>query len=193
MKIIKKLIPILLISGGLAIIGFIFGPVLKQEIRYQTTNFKTDGPKEITPVDTDFGLVVPKIGINARVFANISDQDPGEYLPVLKKGVAHARGSGFPGGEPFVFIFAHSANTPLTVNRYNAVFYLINKLDQGDLIKVFYQGVEYWYQVDKKVVVPPDSLVNYLVNVPDHALVLQTCYPPGTTINRLLVIAKETD
>jgi len=46
--------------------------------------------------------------------------------------------------------------------------------------------------VDKKTS-PPEFVDEYLEYLTSRTLTLQTCTPPGTTINRLLVIAKEVN
>ena len=191
MNKVLKIIGFLLIAGGLLLMVSIYGPVLKEEIRYQT--YSPPPISEIIPVSKEFGLVIPKIGINTKVFANVDDQNPSQYLPLLTKGVAHAKGSGLPGQNTNVFIFGHSTDTPLNAARYNAVFYLINKLQAGDEILVFYQGEKFVYQVVGKKVVSPGDVSQVLDNLSGKTIVLQTCTPPGTTFKRLLVIGKETD
>jgi LPXTG-site transpeptidase (sortase) family protein len=78
------------------------------------------------------------------------------------------------------------------VGRYNALFYLLKDLTIGDKVIVYFQDVRYNYTVvDTKIVDPTD--VSYLVDAqksPDETLIMQTCWPPGTTWKRLLVFAK---
>jgi len=107
--------------------------------------------------------------------------------------VAHAKGSALPDERGNVFIFAHSSDTPLNITRYNAVFYLIGKLKTGDEIIVYFQYSRYVYEVVDKKIVPPEVVDDALRYLEGKTLTLQTCHPPGTTINRLLVIAKEAD
>ncbi|MGB9911262.1 MAG: sortase [Microgenomates group bacterium] len=196
----------LLIIGGVIIIGLIFFPVLKEEIKYQFKRFSNSSSlissffsssfKEdtIIPLDTDFGIVIPKIGVNAKIFAEVDPTNLNEYLSILKKGVAHSRGSAYPGEVGNVFLFAHSTDVFWNVNRYNAVFFLIGKLEKGDEINIFYQGKKYIYNVVEKKVVSPEILEDYIKNhVSGKTLTLQTCYPPGTTLKRLIVIAKEVN
>lgn len=194
MSSFSKIIGIFLIIGGLLLIGLIYGPVLKEELRYRVTSIGTPPQKEeIIPKSEEFGLVVPKIGINAKVFPHVDSDNPKEYLPLLARGVAHARGSALPNERGNVFIFAHSSDTPFNITQYNAVFYLIGKLKVGDEIIVYFQYSRYVFKVIDKKIVPPEMVDDALRNLEGKTLTLQTCHPPGTTINRLLVIAKETD
>lgn len=194
MSSLFKIIGLFLIFAGFVLIGLIYYPVVIEEVRYQTHLVKPPvEEKEIIPESTEFGLVIPKIGVNAQVFAEVDPNDPKEYLPLLAKGVAHAKGSVLPGREGNVFIFAHSSDTPFNITRYNAVFYLISKLEPDDEIIVYFQEEKHLYKVVDKKTSPPEFVDEYLENLEGKTLTLQTCTPPGTTINRLLVIAKETD
>lgn len=145
----------------------------------------------IIPVDTNFSVVIPKIGANEKITANVNPANGGEYLEVLKHTVAHAKGSALPGLSGTTYLFAHSADNFWDVGRYNAVFYLLKDLNVGDDISVFFNNKRYNYVVyDKKIVDP--SEVGYLAaNIGQgERVILQTCWPPGTTWKRLLIFAK---
>jgi len=189
---VLKIIGLILIVGGLLLVGLIYSPVIREEANYRLTTAKSSFQKnkEIIPLDKEFGLVIPKLDINVKVFANVDAQNPKEYLPLLAQGVAHAKGSLLPGQEGNVFIFAHSTNTPLNASRYNAVFYLLNKMEKDDEIFVYYQQQKYVYKVMEKKIVAPEKLTNYLKILKGETLTLQTCYPPGTTLKRLIVTAR---
>jgi sortase A len=152
------------------------------------------GPKQqiLVPVDTDFSIIIPKIGASAKVFPNVNPSNQDDYLPILMQGVAHAAGSVFPGMKGNIYLFAHSTDNFWDVGRYNAVFYLLKDLKKGDQIVIFYQNKRYNYSVTGSKIVNPDD-VSYLVNSQKQdkqQLILQTCWPPGTTWQRLLVFAQ---
>jgi len=151
------------------------------------------GPKiqELIPSDTDFSILIPKIGASAKIFPNVDPSDPNQFLPILLKGVAHAAGSVFPGMNGNIYLFAHSTDNFWDVGRYNAVFYLLKDLTKGDEVVIFYKNQRYNYIVQKTQIVDPSD-VSYLVNSQKQnkqQLILQTCWPPGTTFQRLLVFA----
>lgn len=152
--------------------------------------FNIQQVETIRPVDPDFSIVIPKIAANARVIANVNPADQSEYLDRLKFGVAHAAGTYLPGQDGPIFLFAHSTDYVWNVSTYNAVFYLLYKLNTNDEIDIFFEGKRHVYTVvDKKVVESTD--VQYLTNKTESEfLTLQTCWPPGTTLKRLLVFAK---
>jgi len=146
--------------------------------------------ENILPVSSQFGIVIPKIGANAPIIPNIDPGKHNEYLPALQKGVAHAIGTVFPGIEGNIYLFAHSTDSFWNVGRYNAVFYLIKELENGDEIDIFYNGIRHVYRVVNKMVIEA-SEVHYLTSGSGtEQLTLQTCWPPGTAWKRLIVIAK---
>jgi len=158
----------------------LFGALLRKETEHL-----------LVPVSTDFSLVIPKIGANHNVFENVDPSNESEYLPILQKGVAHAKGTLFPGEGGTVYLFAHSTDSFWNVGRYNAVFYLLKELDAGDEIAVFFRGRRYNYLVSERRI-EEASNVQYLSPNIDKGefLVLQTCWPPGTTWKRLFVLAR---
>lgn len=143
----------------------------------------------LVPEDPNFSVVIPKIGANARILPNVDVSDEEAYLAALQKGVAHAMGTAFPGEGGHVFLFAHSTDYFWNVGTYNAVFYLLHKLEKGDEVDLFFKGQRYKYRVVETSIVDP-SQVEYLTRKTNREFVtLQTCWPPGTTLKRLLVFA----
>lgn len=143
----------------------------------------------IDPINTEFSVVIPKIGVNAAVAANVDPANADEYLEALKVGVAHANSSFLPDQDGTTYLFSHSTNFDWFVKDLNAVFYLLKNLEKDDKIVLFYKGKRYTYTLtDKKVVSPKD--VSYLVpETGTKKLILQTCWPPGSITQRLLIFA----
>ncbi|MDH7476743.1 MAG: sortase [Microgenomates group bacterium] len=143
----------------------------------------------IIPEDPNFSIVIPKIGANAKIIDNVDPSDTKVYLEALTKGVAHAQGTAFPGEPGHIFLFAHSTDYFWNVGTYNAIFYLLYKLEKGDEVDLFFRGQRYVYKVIGKQIVDPER-VEYLTRKTNREfLTLQTCWPPGTTLKRLLVFA----
>ena len=206
------------IQVGFLSILITFEPVVVEEFRYQLNNLLgtrhslpqvvtsatqneaslssgfSDLPSETTdfikPVSTDFGIVIEKINANAKIVEGVDAGNEGEYLAALSKGVAHAKGTVLPGERGNMYLFSNSVNAPWNIVRFNAVFYLLGKLEKGDRVIIFYQGRRFNYIVfDKTITAPSDT--KYLTGTYDEpVLTLQTCDPPGTLINRLIVRAK---
>lgn len=150
--------------------------------------------KIITPPNTLFSVVIPKINASAKVIPNVDPSNPTEYLAALKQGIAHAKGSVFPGMAGTSFFFAHSTDNFWDVGRYNAVFYLLKDMTIGDSVVIFYNNYRYNYTVTKTQIIDPSD-VSLLLNAQKNKtqqVVLQTCWPPGTTWKRFIVIAQPT-
>ncbi|MDP3974022.1 MAG: sortase [Candidatus Daviesbacteria bacterium] len=185
-----------LIKAGLVIVGLsiflfvlIFYPVLKEEVNYQWKAAKAEKVEEIIPKDTLFGIVIPKIGANAVVVENVDPFDPTVYQYALTKGVAHAAGSAYPGQNGNVFLFSHSSVNFYEAQRYNSVFYLLDKLENGDEITVYFQEKPFIYKVYEKKIVSASDVQYIKGNGTGQTLTLMTCYPAGTSFKRLLVLA----
>lgn len=144
----------------------------------------------IKPVSTDYGIVIEKINANAKVIADVDPGNESQYTQALTQGVAESRGSTKPGENGNLFIFSHSADGPFNISRYNAVFYLLKELEKGDKIVLFYEGKRFDYIVYDRTVTDPLD-VSFISNRYDKpVLTLQTCDPPGTLNNRLIVRAQ---
>lgn len=149
--------------------------------------FEQNQVEVLVPEDPNFSVMIPKVGANARILSNVDAADEKVYLAALQKGVAHTLGTAFPGEGGHIFLFAHSTDYFWNVGSYNAVFYLLYKLEKGDEVDLFYRGQRFVYRVVGKRIVDP-SEVKYLTRKTSREfLTLQTCWPPGTTIKRLLV------
>lgn len=191
---------IALISLVILVIGFTYYPIVKEEITYKpaadpnlvieagNTSLIQNEAKNFG-VDSYFSIVIPKISAHANIIANVDASNEKEYDEALQKGVAHAKGTSFPGEGSTIFLFAHSTNSLINVARLNAVFYLLPKLAKGDKILIYFADKRYIYEVsDIKTVGPTDT--SFLNTKNGEQLILQTCTPVGTDWNRLLVIAK---
>lgn len=147
-------------------------------------------PPKVSSVSTLSGthLTIPKIRAQASVQENVDPFNKAEYNQVLKKNVAHAKGTSLPGQNGTVFIFAHSSATPWEITRLNTIFLRLGELEKDDLIEIQKDKKTYKYKVREKREVMP-SEVNYLLNNNKKQLILQTCTPIGTDWKRLLVFA----
>lgn len=207
-----KLIPNIFILTGLGILLITYGPVIKDEFWYylkvskaQTysisdpqgvqdsifSRFLTTSPVRIEPVNTDFSLVIEKIGVNAPIVKDVAVSDKDAYFEALKSGVAHAGVSELPSERPGnVYLFAHSSINFWRFGKYATVFNLLRKLELGDRIHVFYGGDDYIYEVVNTETLKGFNTYPITRPVIEPTLTLQTCDPPGTSINRLVVTSK---
>jgi LPXTG-site transpeptidase (sortase) family protein len=147
--------------------------------------------QQLTPIDTEFSIVIPRIGASSGIVANVDPSNEDIFKPALERGVAHAEGSVFPGMRGNVYLFAHSADNFWNAGQNNAIFYLLKDLKEGDEVVIFYQGKRYNYFVTGSKIADPED-VSLITNAQEgnEQLILQTCWPPGTTFKRLFVFAR---
>lgn len=196
---------------GFSLLGLVFawGPVALAEGRWQLVRIlprtgivKPKVEKMPLPPDpfakiefpSDASIVIPKIETSTEFVPNVNPADYDEYMAALQHGVAHAKGTALPGEVGNFYVFAHSAGNLFDIARFNAVFYLIDKLEPGDAIFVKFGREKFKYVVyDKKEVEATE--VAYLANRKDNGamMTMQTCTPPGTSWRRLLVFASLTN
>lgn len=144
----------------------------------------------ISPASTQFGLVIPKIGVNAPIIAHVDPSREADYQEALKTGIAHSALSYLPDAGGTVYLFSHSTNYEWFVDDLNAAFYLLKNLEQGDLATIIYQEKYYTYKIMEKRIVSPKA-VSYLVpEANSNMLILETCWPPGSVTERLLLFAE---
>lgn len=142
------------------------------------------------PLDWNFGLVIPRLGINTKVLHTTTAAGANSYKEALSQGAAHADETALPNEPGTTYIFGHSTNSILNISRHNAVFYPLQYIKEGDGVIVFYQGEAIGYEVQDKRIVDAGDIGFMLDQTKEKRLVLQTCWPPGTTWKRLVVIAK---
>lgn len=171
---------------------FIYSPILALEFNYRFNKPKIS--KSIThenkKIPNEFKISIPKIQIDSKVLSNIDPYNISEYKNALAKGVVHAKGTVLPGEKGNMFIFSHSTDSLSNVTKYNAIFYLLDKLEKNDEIYFYYKEKKYKYKVTEKKIVDP-SEIQYLTNKSSKKTVtLMTCWPFGTTLKRLLVFGE---
>jgi LPXTG-site transpeptidase (sortase) family protein len=148
-------------------------------------------PSTFVPVNKKFAIVIEKIGVNAPIKADVSVMDPKAYQAALKEGVAHASSSPYPSQTAGnVYLFAHSSVNFWQLGKYATVFNLLRKLETGDRIHIYYKDQDFVYVVVGKEVLKGWDTFPLTRSTIEPVLTLQTCDPPGTTLNRLVVTAK---
>lgn len=189
---IANMLLILAVFYGL----YLYYPLISAIFKYKLTNTTEKYiVKNTENLSGEYVIQIPKILAYSRVIENVSPFDQAEYDRVLKENVvAQAKGTSVPGSGngSMIYIFAHSTNNRVGMQRNNATFYLLNELDRGDSIYLNYLDNEFKYQVfEKKVISAKDlSYLNYH-NKDKEVLILQTCWPIGTDWNRLVVLAEK--
>jgi LPXTG-site transpeptidase (sortase) family protein len=143
-------------------------------------------PARPKPVyDKPNSIVLYKINIEAPlVFASGTSQK--ELNAALNQGVLVYPGSKLPGERGNIFLSGHSSAYPWAHTKYAQVFTLLDKLETGDIVTIYFNKNKYDYEVIKKYVTMPENLK---LDTSDQGknLTLSTCWPIGTAWKRLVV------
>lgn len=203
--IIKKIIFyagnwLLIIALGYAV--YLYYPLGKAIIRYKLAARETPTvlvvptptPIPVSEQKEEYNVTIPKILAYANIAENIDPFNREEYLKVLAGGlVAQSKDSSVPGAGAgkTTYLFAHSTAESLNMLRVNSVFYLLGELNNGDVIFIVKNGINYTYKVYKQLVVNANEVEYLKYTEPNkEVLILQTCWPIGTNWKRLLVFAE---
>jgi len=171
----------LLIAFSILFSLFLYGP-------YLLLFFPINSPTPTYSPNTTT-INIPKINASSPIIKNVNPWDQNDYLPKLKKGVAHAQGSSLPGEPGTSFLFAHSSDLPWNLTRYNTAFFRLNELEIGDHINISTPSQNITYAVSSKKIVLPNQVEYLTQNQSQDQLILQTCTPIGTSLKRLLIFA----
>ena len=146
---------------------------------------------EITPYANR--VVIPKIGQNIPLIdiKNRKITWENEFNDIimeeLESGIVRYPGSAKPWEDGTSFIFWHSSNFPWVKWDYNDVFALLDKVEYGDEIIIYYWQEKYVYKIKEKKVITPWDVSVLERNKDKSEITLMTCWPIGTTLNRLIV------
>lgn len=153
-----------------------------------------------TPIITDPGsadvgpeskIIIPKINVEIPVVYDAPSINEDVVQQALERGVVHYPTTPDPGQRGNAVIFGHSSNNILNPGKYKFAFVLLSRLEAGDTFMLQKGGQRYVYRVyDKEIVPPTDTSVLGPTDKP-ATVTLITCDPPGTTINRLVVIGEQ--
>lgn len=144
-----------------------------------------------TAVGKDPKIIIPKINVEIPVVYDEPSIQEDAVQKALERGVLHYATTPNPGEKGNAVIFGHSSNNILNRGKYKFAFVLLSRLEDGDTFMLEKDGQRYVYKVFHKEVVAPTDL-SVLENHGDKSTVtLITCDPPGTTINRLVVVGEQ--
>ena len=151
----------------------------------------------VTPLD--YRLIIPKIGKDVPlvymsdkyISKDIWGEFENEIQDALKGGVLHYPGTSKPGEFGNTFLTGHSSYYPWDDGNYKDVFANLKSLNIGDEYYIYHNQKKFHYKViETKEVYPTD--INVLDQPQNKKLsTLMTCWPLGTTLKRIIVVAEE--
>jgi LPXTG-site transpeptidase (sortase) family protein len=188
--------PILTAVGIFALVLLLFkSPVILSQVSY-SLGHKPAPTTSVAPaasavIPAENTITIPKINVHAPVEYEPSIQEA-NIQKALQSGVVHYGNTALPGQVGNAAIFGHSSNDWWEPGDYKFVFVLLDKLAPGDRFTIDYQSKRYTYEVTGSKVVEPTDL-SVLNPTPTPTVTLITCTPPGTSLRRLVVTAKQVD
>lgn len=136
-------------------------------------------------------IIIPKINVQIPVIYTVNTTDSNAIETALEGGVVHYSDTATPGQDGNVVIVGHSSNNIFNPGKYKFAFVLLSHLDNGDIFYLDKDGTRYTYQVYQKEIVNPTDVNVLGPNDKQATATLITCDPPGTSINRLVVIGQQ--
>lgn len=183
--------------GCLAIIIFLFGffnEVIIAPFIQPARNVSVPviiGDQTAAPTSTP-EVIIPKINVEIPIDYNVDTTNENVIENDLEQGVIHFPSTAVPGQDGNAAFFGHSSNNIFNPGKYKFAFVLLHTLVDGDTFYLTYNNTVYVYKVISHFVVSPnDTAVLGPVKGQTATATLITCDPPGTSINRLIVIGQQ--
>ena len=195
----RKLIPIIAGVTVVLLILFlqynrlIFAPIMAYVApgNNAASEIESVDPTVTAAVSDEPRLIIPKLNVDVPIHFNIPLS---EVMSAMNEGVAHYRiagASAFPGEIGNLVITGHSAGDVYNSNPYKFIFSGLERLEDGDLIYVNYNGIRYTYSVYKRQIIDPSNVSALVMDTDKPLITLVTCTPLGTSKNRLLVTGEQ--
>jgi sortase A len=137
-------------------------------------------------------VIIPKINVEIPVDYSETSTNEADIENDLESGVVHYPTTVLPGQNGNTAFFGHSSNNIFNSGKYKFAFVLLHTLVNGDTFYLTYSDKVYVYKVISHTIVSPND-VGVLGPVPGQTATatLITCDPPGTSINRLIVVGQQ--
>lgn len=137
-------------------------------------------------------VIIPKINVEIPLNFDETSTNEADIENDLEGGVVHYPTTTLPGQNGNAAFFGHSSNNIFNKGKYKFAFVLLHELVPGDTFYITKDGKVYAYKVFSKNIVKPSD-VGVLNPVDGHTATatLITCDPPGTSLNRLVVVGDQ--
>ena len=183
-----RLFLIIFIAAFAALYIAFNAPSFMAQVSYALDDKDARGAHLLPLVDMEDSIYIPKIGVMAPIVIEESE-DKEVLLKSLDKGVLLFPGSVEPGNVGSTVILGHSSGA-IWSGGYKSVFSLINKLEKGDLVKVYFDNEEFVYRVSKLNILSVEKLDEVVGDSNGtNTLFLSSCWPIGTPWSRIVATA----
>lgn len=147
---------------------------------------KTVAPEPIPVNRRPSRIVIDEINVDTPI-ARTETSAIADLDKALHEGVVRYPGTGLLGEERAMFLFGHSSYLPIVRNQAFKAFNNLQKLEEGDVVRVYSSTHEFMYRVSEVSLVDADEA---LVTIePKKKLVLSTCNSFGEQSERYVVEA----
>lgn len=145
-----------------------------------------DLPEIESSID-DSWFYYPKLGIKAPLQWDVS---LGEVNQVMINGLVHVEGTAKPGENGDILISGHSSYYLWVAGDYKTVLAPLVRAETGDFIMIRRDKI-YLYEVTEVREIRKTESLDFVYGGSEPGkLLIMTCVPIGTDINRLIVEAK---
>ncbi len=137
-------------------------------------------------------IIIPKINLEIPVDYSVTTASNAAVETALDNGVVHYPSTTKPGEIGNAAFFGHSSNNIFNPGKYKFAFVLLHELEEGDVFYLNYGDKTYAYRIFRKHIVTPKQVeVLQPIAGKTATATLITCDPPGTSINRLVVVGEQ--
>ncbi len=158
------------------------------QVSYALDDKDARGAHLLPLTEVENSIYIPKIGVMAPIVIEESENRE-VLLKSLERGVLLFPGSVEPGNIGSTVILGHSSGA-IWSGGYKSVFSLINKLEKGDLVKVYFNNEEFVYRVSKLNILSVEKLDEVVGDSNGtNTLFLSSCWPIGTPWSRIVATA----
>lgn len=183
--------------GSVVVLVMLFGffndrfiaPFITPSKAVSATPIIIDGSN--SAADGSSKVIIPKINVEIPVVYDEPSIEEHAVQKALERGVLHYATTPDPGEKGNSVIFGHSSNNILNSGKYKFAFVLLSKLEKGDVFYLTHNKVRYSYRIYEKKIVAPTELGVLGATDKTATATLITCDPPGTSLNRLVVIGEQ--
>ncbi len=184
--------------GMVVIVIFMFGFFNERFIAPFVTPSRnvSDTPIIVDPVASNSvgpenKVIIPKINVEVPVVYDVPGISEKDLQSALERGVVHYPQSPVPGQNGNVVVVGHSSNNIFNNGKYKFAFVLLSKLQEGDTFMLNYNGQRYVYKIYSKKIVKPNDVSVLGPTDKLATATLITCDPPGTALNRLIIVGEQ--
>ena len=145
----------------------------------------------LTKVSAENKLIIPKLNVDVPLNFGVSVND---VMAAMNNGVVHYRingASAYPGEIGNFVVMGHSAGDVYSTNQYKFIFSGLERLEEGDIIYVHYNSVRYTYKMVGREIIWPTEVSKLVIETNKPMMTLVTCWPLGTSRQRLLISAEQ--